>query len=619
MTLPSHLPHLLWLLCFALPGVLFAGWALASGSTKKGRLRVMLSPGLAGVAWLATTHIAGRILKTYTGAVLVGTLVPALSGCAFMIRQRMRGARSPSVPFGRWYSPWMLVSMAVGTALMFPAAWNWCFHDEPGATGHLSLIFEMQRNIYPPRNLTFPRLEMPYHYGFDVAAAFVSEVLRIDPQRGIDVVTLVSWAYSWCLFWALGDELFGRRGGPTCAFLTLIGGGFPYYCGGTANAATTLAGHILNVCLERESLVNPTVSSYFFQHPWGFGIPIVGLIGVWLVASRFTSLVDGAVAILILIALDISQFAAWTATMPILAATMVLGTRWRDRRQLLVPAITLGAAFSLARMLGGFWANHHAGAFSLHLHAGINQSFSSSVLWNLRTFGPLLVGLLGLPFFERGNRPRAFFAMVAVGGLLIVNLFVYGRSWDIVKFATFASLGFGVTSSGVIVRWLRSRLVLVRIGAVAVLLLAGLSTAGFLLVVDLDLAPTSVTWIFGCAAGMVGPDFEAARWLRSHMRPEDVMYRRADVSPEYVTYGGIAQIWMGNAYALPIPDEVIAARSKLISDLPEGPEPYRGEGIRFFVLDGTEGKIGAIVHTWETKGTAHERARFGGLRIVELV
>jgi len=635
LTLPPLLPRSLWLLFFLWPGVLVAGWALASRVTREGRLRALLAPGFAGCAWLVTTHLAGRALRSYTAAVIIGTALPGAVGYAFLLRQLLgrRLAASSSLPapsrssswtaafrqvFGRGYSRWMLITMVLVTALMAPAAWNWCFHDDAGATAHLALIFEMQRGIYPPRNLTFPQLEMPYHYGFDATAAYLSALLRVDPERGIDLLTLAAWAYAWCLFWGLGEELWGRRGGPLCAGLTLLGAGFPYYCASNFESSTTFSFHVLNGCFEGGNLLNPATFSYFFQHPWGLGVPLVGLIGVWLCASSLGSLFDVLVAALLLLALDISQFAAWSAAMPIVAATVVLAWRRGDHWRILAALATLGAIFLAARGLGGFWAHNQKNAFALQMHLGINRTLESTLMWNLRTYAALLVGLLGLPFLDRTNRPRVFFALVALGGISICNLFVYGRSWDIVKFATFGAIGFGVLASGVVARWQRSRRLLVRMGAVVVLVAAGLSAGGWFLVFDWNLNPGAISWALGCSPGMTGPDYDASKWLRSHMRAEDIVYRNEGVSAAYATYAGLGQVWLGNSTALPLPEELIRKRVDLMGALPAEPDRYREEGIRYFVLDGQDGRITGIVQAWETRGLAHERVRFGPLRIVEL-
>ena len=638
MTLPPLLPQSLWLLFFLWPGVLIAGWALASRVTREGRLRALLAPGLAGCAWLMTTHLAGRASKSYTAAVILGTALPGMLGYALLVRhlwRRRSNAPSTSAsPSSSWtavvrnffvggvhlrgYSPWMLVTMVIVTAMMAPATWHWCFHDDAGTTAHLALIFEMQRDIYPPRNLTFTQLEMPYHYGFDVAAACISALLRVDAERGIDLLTLGAWAYSWCLFWGLGEELWGRRGGPLCAVLTLLGAGFPYYCVAGFETNTTFAGHILNGCSEGGNLLNPATFSYFFQHPWGLGVPLVGLVGVWLAASSLDSVFDILIGALVLLAMDISQFAAWTASMPIVAATVVLSWRRGEHWRILAALVALLAIFLAARGLGAFWSHNQKNAFALKMHLGINDTLTSTLLWNLWTFAALLVGLLGLPLFDRRNKARVYFALVAVGGVTICNLFVYGRSWDIVKFATFGAIGLGVMTSGVVAKGLRSRWVVARMGAIIVLVAASLSAAGWFVVFDGDLSPGSISWVASCYPGMVGADYDAGNWLRHHMRAQDIVYRREAVSIAYTTYAGLGQVWLGNSTALPLPEELIRKRTALMNELPAEPDRYRKEGIRYFVLDGQDGRITAIVQAWEAHGIAHERARFGPLRIVEL-
>jgi hypothetical protein len=170
----------------------------------------------------------------------------------------------------------------------------------------------------------------------------------------------------------------------------------------------------------------------------------------------------------------------------------------------------------------------------------------------------------------------------------------------------------------VVARWQRSRRLLVRMGAVVVLVAAGLSAGGWFLVFDWNLNPGAISWALGCSPGMTGPDYDASKWLRSHMRAEDIVYRNEGVSAAYATYAGLGQVWLGNSTALPLPEELIRKRVDLMGELPAEPDRYRKEGIRYFVLDGQDGRITGIVQAWETRGLAHERVRFGPLRIVEL-
>src|SRR5436190_12813372 len=131
MSLPPLLPGSLWLLFLLWPGVLLAGWGLASRVTTHGRQRALLAPGLAACAWLVTMHVAGRLSQSFTAAVVIGTALPGGIGYALPLWRRSRaraaGKRGttsgtttdkPRPPFGPGYSPWMLVTMVIVTALM---------------------------------------------------------------------------------------------------------------------------------------------------------------------------------------------------------------------------------------------------------------------------------------------------------------------------------------------------------------------------------------------------------------------------------------------------------------------------------------------------------------------
>jgi hypothetical protein len=56
-----------------------------------------------------------------------------------------------------------------------------------------------------------------------------------------------------------------------------------------------------------------------------------------------------------------------------------------------------------------------------------------------------------------------------------------------------------------------------------------------------------------------------------------------------------------------------------VNDWPAGEAAYLAQHVRFFVLDGADGAIGAIVDGWVDKGSAVVLKRFGALRVVELL
>src|SRR5262249_28264587 len=150
-----------------------------------------------------------------------------------------------------------------------PTAIGWWFHDEIPSTGHLSMTSQIENGTYPPRHLTFPELELRYHYGFNLLAAAVASMLRLKVDNAIDVVTLLAWGYSWCLAWAIGEGLVGLGWGAATAAVVLFGGGMP-----VVSSAKTLAWRLTGFSAVGSDNLNAPIVSYFFQHPWTLGIPL---------------------------------------------------------------------------------------------------------------------------------------------------------------------------------------------------------------------------------------------------------------------------------------------------------------------------------------------------------
>jgi len=59
-------------------------------------------------------------------------------------------------------------------------------------------------------------LLLRYHYGFDLAAAIVTGLLRIRVDQAVDLLTLALWPLMFLLLWRLGEHFGGSKGGPFC-------------------------------------------------------------------------------------------------------------------------------------------------------------------------------------------------------------------------------------------------------------------------------------------------------------------------------------------------------------------------------------------------------------------
>ena len=88
------------------------------------------------------------------------------------------------------------------------------FHDETYFGGHQAIIAHLQNGSYPPRYLYEPSLPLRYHYGFDLAAAIVTGLLRIRIDQAIDILTLALWPTMFLLLCESGSTLVA--GGLAC-------------------------------------------------------------------------------------------------------------------------------------------------------------------------------------------------------------------------------------------------------------------------------------------------------------------------------------------------------------------------------------------------------------------
>ncbi|MGA9925355.1 MAG: hypothetical protein WBQ29_18315, partial [Isosphaeraceae bacterium] len=211
----------------------------------------------------------------------------------------------------------MVLSALAATAIIAPMTLSWAFHDEQLYTGHTGIIAQLQNDHYPPRHMTFPELEYRYHYGFDLAAAAVTAVLRVSPGVAIDIITLLSWSYTWCLLWVLGDELLGRGRGWLTAVITLFGGGLPYLL---ALPDGYYVARFVMICEVGGMDLNPPMISYFFQHPWALGLPLAVCATLIILDRRRAGFVRYISLALLLAALSFSQavvFAALAGAIPV--------------------------------------------------------------------------------------------------------------------------------------------------------------------------------------------------------------------------------------------------------------------------------------------------------------
>ena len=92
------------------------------------------------------------------------------------------------------------------------------FHDEAYFNEHFAMIAHLQNGTYPPRYLYEPSLPLRYHYGFDIAGAIVTGLLRVRLDDAVDLLTLALWPCMFLLLWRVGEHFGGPRAGLFAAF-----------------------------------------------------------------------------------------------------------------------------------------------------------------------------------------------------------------------------------------------------------------------------------------------------------------------------------------------------------------------------------------------------------------
>jgi hypothetical protein len=608
-------------LVLLLPLVWRAGLALVRLATGDARLARFLAPGVALSLWLLGVHAAGLLTHSFYVGLYVGTALPAALGVASFWLDRPID-RSAEAHTER--TPWWMWPCAAGAvALMFgPTLWN--KHDECMILGHLSIPAEMLDGVYPPRHLTFPAYELRYHYGIDLAGAVVCAVLgRPDVRMTVHLLSLALFGYAFCLYWLLGERLIGgRASGPVTAACVLFAGGAPYFC----HQGLDLD-YWTSMCRRGGTWLLPPMPSNFFQHPWSLGLPLFAmLLLVWLrlgpgapdelapdawgssrtgVRARWGWLLLGLVTVM----LSLSQATLFVCVVP----TLVFAGSVRGRG-LSVPRLARFVAWAVAvgiaaRLLHGFLAPVAEPSQSRFVFQPFltSTSLGEWLRWHAEALGALLpLGVLGL-FFLRSQ--RIVLGLLVVGGLLSRDLFAYGSSWDIVKFAMVAQIALGILAASAIsaafsrVRW-------------APLGLAGLAACtffGFAWAVALARGPDR-----SCIPPMPSPaDRDAMEFLRGRLVEGEGVYR-SEHADAYAMYAGLPQpTWDWGVKSFGFGQALYDERQRLL-DHPDDLEALRKQGFRWLVLAPRDGVASQAAQRWVSEDRAEVAAQFPPLIVYRL-
>lgn len=624
----SPLSPLLSLLLFCIPAIVLLGRSLGRWLDGDREVRAALTPAFALVPWLLAIHVIGRFTHSFSRGLVAGTLIAACAGILLFVQQK--NTKFPSKN-GKPASRWMWFCTALAVLGIAPMALAWAMHDELNQTGHMSLAAQMLNGVYPPRHITFPSDELNYHYGFDLLVAVTASLTRLRVDRAIDAVTIFCWGWTFCVTWVVGRRATGSRG-HLIALTLLLGAGIPMLC--AKDRAIEFA-DLLGGCSIEGLWPNPPIVSYFFQHPWTLGMPLVLSTILVLDERRCRTIPRYCMLIGLLVLLSLSQFTLFATFAPSLAAQeffssdvppkrfieRLFGARFSFARGLMLVLVILVSLF-FASHLGGFFAptaNHHGPTLVPRPDWGVTTTLKGTFRWIAASFGFVLpLGLIGLFFV---SRIRVLLLCLLFGSLLVINTLRIKETWDIVKFATVAAIAAGILAGVTLDRIVSFKKRFVGI-PLAILLFLAMTATGLIFSISFGL---EVKWIPPqmprTPLELVGPNDDVATFLRAHMKPGEVVYRSKPASLHYAIWAGLPQVWTEkHARSFGFAPGRIQRRERLFQRLPSAPKYYLAESVRWFVLD-TSGDTVLSEHAdvWIAEGRAREALKSGRLRVVELL
>lgn len=610
VTLPSS-PALVGLV-LALPFIPYAGAWLTSRAVADPEGRRVLAPGVGVASWLVTTEAVARIVHDFITGLVIGTIAIALVGLWYVRNCLTR--RVPLVP--RAIRHKMDLVFMVGTFIVIVPAVGRYAHDELFRTGHLALVSQFENGTFPPRFSQFAELEFPYHYGFDLIAAAWGTILRLSASRAIDVTTTLAWFYTAWLGCYLGRKLCGARRGTIAGLLVLFGGGIHLFC---TSPKASLGHKLMGVCNVDGIWANPPLGSYFFQHPFGLGIPFFLTI-LSLLADRAAGANRARYVVfaILFLALSQSQFVLFVCGSTAFVVAESFHRRRRDFRRVAGAIGSVLFAWIGAIFLGGFLTDTGPRQkIALVFHLGATNHLWDTLIWTARTYGILLpIGLAGL---FRLRREKLFVALVASGAFLVPNLVRYRFTWDIVKFATVAELALALSTAAFCIHMLE-RYRSGKLGPIFSKTLASIIVIGG---IGWSISFHAAAWLrvpdtcFDAAPATYRADDAAViSYLRRHVKPGESVYRSYLISSAYSQWGGLSTPWPDEAESFGFAPQITRARRRFLKTLPPDAPTYAAHRIVWFVLDSSDTRLRKHGHQWVQDGLADIVLQQGDLLVL---
>ncbi|MDP2342884.1 MAG: hypothetical protein Q8O67_18155 [Deltaproteobacteria bacterium] len=402
-------------------------------------------------------------------------------------------------------------ALGLGLVLFVLLAWvavTTGLWDEAGC--HAPLAFAASQGILPAEHPSYPGIPFPYHAAFDVLAG-VFVVVGVRPiGAALDVATLfTALACLWCLF-DVGAALGGRRAGLATMVFGLLHHG-PLAAFGKASFQLPLE---LIAGFDDPGMAPPPPVSSLFQHPQGFAMSVAPAILLLAAGQRLGARVAGLVLLLLLAPVNVAAFALTFGGSALLCLRRREHLAWFAAGHVVVGVVAIwvsafGSGSGSALAWGGFFSS------------------VPRTLWGSLVFFPVVVLLGGLVWQHRRTLSPLGWGLVGVAasGFMIGNIIHYERSWDIVKFLSFASYSATLVVTGLVVAALQGAGPQ-RLARVAAAVLVAGSVVGVVWVLRFGPLNGSVFFRYD-ETPPAGLAWAAAPHVHPHLGPRDCVITRA--------------------------------------------------------------------------------------------
>jgi hypothetical protein len=383
---------------------------------------------VATLACLAVSDVPGALVGDIRLGVLV--VVGVVGMVAFALARR--AAAPPLQLAPSWTTREYGSAIIVAGLLAWCAVTSWMWDE---ASTHLPLANAVARGVLPLEHPAFPGQPLRYHAGYAVLVGVVRAFTSLPVDVAADVVTIVGVIV---LVQALRDVLRALGASADTAAVGLV----VVLCAGGPLAALLADGWgapLPGKALLPPAWVNgatfpPLVVTNVLQHPQGLAMPIALAVVLLLTDQRRVARVVLATLLVVLLARIQILFSAFTG---LLLAGVVLFDVWRRAQRAVVHLAIVGGGGALTLVAGGITGGSVAAI--VWGRGYFASDGAAAVVHELLAFGVTLAALpLAIVVARRADaasRPL----IVGVGalgllGVVVGNIAIYERSWDIVKF-----------------------------------------------------------------------------------------------------------------------------------------------------------------------------------------